>query len=166
MRNLAFIDGQNLHLGTKTAGWLVNHKRFRIYLRDKYQVDEVYFFLGYVNEQHQSMYREMQRAGYILEFRQHVSTMQSKKKGNVDTDLVFTVIEKLIEESDLFKKVVLVSGDGDYYKLVQYLVKKERFAKLLLPHRARASSLYRSGLDNSYHVDLSAMDVRSKLEYK
>ena len=166
VRNIAFIDGQNLHLGTKSAGWVVDHHRFRVYLRDKYKVDEVYFFHGFVNAVHQGMYRELQRAGYILEFREHVSALQSKKKGNVDTDLVFAAMQKLIDEPDEFEKIVLVSGDGDYFKLVQYLIEKDRFKKLLLPQRIKASSLYKTGIDNSYHVDLSAADLVAKLEYK
>ena len=32
--NLAFIDGQNLHLGTTQNGWKINYGKFRTYLRD------------------------------------------------------------------------------------------------------------------------------------
>ncbi len=43
--NIAFIDGQNLHLGTASAGWKVDFLRFRVYLRDKFSVEEAYIFL-------------------------------------------------------------------------------------------------------------------------
>lgn len=43
--NLAFIDGQNLHLGTAENGWKIDHKKFRIYLKDKYHIEEAYYFL-------------------------------------------------------------------------------------------------------------------------
>jgi hypothetical protein len=46
-KNLAFIDGQNLHLGTKESGWKVDFVKFRIYLKDKYKVEEAYYFMGY-----------------------------------------------------------------------------------------------------------------------
>lgn len=46
MKNLAFIDGQNLHLGTKEEGWKVDLGKFRIYLNDKYKVKEAYYYLG------------------------------------------------------------------------------------------------------------------------
>lgn len=42
--NLAFIDGQNLHLGTTQNGWKVDHNKLRIYLKDKYHVIEAYYF--------------------------------------------------------------------------------------------------------------------------
>ena len=38
--NYAFIDSQNLNLGVLTLGWRVDFKRFRIYLRDKYNVEK------------------------------------------------------------------------------------------------------------------------------
>lgn len=68
--------------------------------------------------------------------------MIGKKKGNVDTDIVFTVMEK-IAEKEKFDKVILVSGDGDYFKMVKYLVSKGRFAKVLAPNKKSMSSLYR-----------------------
>ena len=43
--NIAFVDGQNLHLGVTAEGWKIDFKKFRVYLQEKYQVDEVYFFL-------------------------------------------------------------------------------------------------------------------------
>jgi len=30
-KNLAFVDGQNLYLGTKQNGWAIDHERFRDY---------------------------------------------------------------------------------------------------------------------------------------
>ena len=33
--NLAFIDGQNLHLGTTENNWKINHLKLRTYLKDK-----------------------------------------------------------------------------------------------------------------------------------
>ena len=65
-----------------------------------------------------------------------------KKKGNVDTDIVFTVMSKVIDDKDM-KDVILVSGDGDYFKMVKYLIEKKRFCKLLALNRHSTSSLYR-----------------------
>jgi hypothetical protein len=38
-KNIAFIDAQNLHLWTQTEKWKVDFKRFRIYLKDKFNKD-------------------------------------------------------------------------------------------------------------------------------
>ncbi len=44
--NLAFIDGQNLYMGTNSENpsWEVNLLKFRVYLKDKYKVSKAYYF--------------------------------------------------------------------------------------------------------------------------
>jgi len=55
VNNLAFIDGQNLYLGTQEKGWDMDYSKFRTYLRDKYDVKEAYYFLGFVSEGEQDL---------------------------------------------------------------------------------------------------------------
>ena len=88
--------------------------------------------------------------------------MLGEKKGNVDTDLVFEVMKNLIENNTL-EKIVLVSGDGDYKKLVDYLIKKGKLEKLLIPNKKFASSLYNK-LGSEYFDYL--LNVKSYIEYK
>ncbi len=161
--NLAFIDGQNLHLGTSSNGWKIDHKKFRTYLRDKYQVVEAYYFLGVVTEEQQTLYGNLQRAGFIVCFREHSAGLAGKKKGNVDTEIVFDIMKLLIERKD-FNKILLVSGDGDYKKLVDYLVKKNVFKKLLFPNRKFASSLYLK-LGSEFFDYLEAEAIKSKIAF-
>jgi uncharacterized LabA/DUF88 family protein len=151
--NTAFIDGQNLYLGTKEEGWFVDVKRFRIYLKDKYKVSEAYYFFGYLQEEHTDLYSELQKAGFIVIFKEYNQYAITKKKGNVDTDIVFEAMKQVIENSSL-DKVVLVSGDGDYKKMVDYLITKNKFQKILLPNRKFASSLYKK-LGSEYFDYLS-----------
>lgn len=142
LKNIAFIDGQNLYLGTREEGWVVDLGKFRVYLRDKYAVSEAYYFLGYVNDANTTLYNEIQKAGFIVMFKEHHTKLLGLKKGNVDTDIVFEIMKNLIE-NDTFEKVVLVSGDGDYKKVVDYLIQKGRFKKVLFPNKKFASSLYK-----------------------
>ncbi len=160
-RNLAFIDGQNLHLGTTQNNWKVDLYRFRIYLKDKYQVTEAYYVLGYIDEEQQDLYNTLQKAGFIVMFKKHNATLQTVKKGNVDTDIVFEIMKNLIDNKD-FDKIVLVSGDGDYKKVVDYLIAKGKFKKILFPNRKFASSLYTSlGAESFDYLD----NVKSYVAY-
>jgi len=161
--NIAFIDAQNLYLWTNSENWKVDFKRFRVYLKDKFQVEEAYFFLWFLDEDQQEMYRRIQKAWFIIEFREHSSHLKGKKKWNVDVDIVFEIMRRIIEEKD-FDKIVLVSGDGDYIKPVKYLIEKGLLKKMLFPNK-QYSSLYRS-LQNHYGINLSLKDVRCKIEYK
>jgi uncharacterized LabA/DUF88 family protein len=163
-RNIAFVDGQNLHLGTLEDGWKVDLARFRIYLRDKYHVAEAYYFLGYVSDEQNDLYNNLQRAGFIVVFKEHHQSSVGKKKGNVDSDIIFEMMRTLIDDK-LFAKIVLVSGDGDYMKVVDYFIRKDRFEKMLFPNKKFASSLYKK-LTSRYFDYLSRDGVRDKIAYK
>lgn len=162
--NIAFIDGQNMHYGTTKCSdcallkkielkdikqqdcscgfaWKIDLNKLRVYLRENYYVTEAYYFLGYLHDENDDLYQEIQRAGFIVVFKEHNKLAKSKKKGNVDTDMVFEIMKNLVENSE-FDKIVLISGDGDYKKMVKYLITKNRFRKILFPNKKFASSLY------------------------
>jgi uncharacterized LabA/DUF88 family protein len=161
--NIAFVDGQNLYMGTTLSdnSWKVDLFKFRIYLEKKYGAKEAYYFLGYVQEVNQEIYSEIQKAGFILVFKQHNPAMLGKKKGNVDTDIVFEIMKKIYKRKD-FDKIVLVSGDGDYKLLVDFLIEEDKFKKILFPNRQYRSSLYKK-LSNNYFVYLDDKDIKEKI---
>lgn len=163
--NHAFIDCQNLHLATTRAAqpWKIDMKRFRIYLSEKYRVSQAYCFLGAYDDNEIEMYKAFQTYGYILMFREHSKALKGQKKGNVDVDIVFEIMKEILEADD-FNKVLLVSGDGDYKRLVDYLIKIGRFEKILLPNKAYASSLYKQ-LSSKYYDYIDTPAMRVKLGY-
>ncbi|MFH1611183.1 MAG: NYN domain-containing protein [Patescibacteria group bacterium] len=118
--------------------------------------------MGYVNEKYQDLYSEIQEAGFILIFKQHTATMQGKKKGNVDTDIVFHIMKKLYKQ-EFFNKIILVSSDGDYKILVDFLVEEKRLKKLLFPNKQFASSLYKK-MGSEFFDYLDQGDVKNKIK--
>ena len=132
-------------------------------MQQKHHVERAYYYLGYVQEgaKYDDLYETIQAAGFILVFRQHNSTMLGKKKGNVDADIIFSVMKRIYQK-DEFDKVVLVSGDGDYKMLVDFLIEEDRFAKILFPNRRYRSSLYKA-LPFRYVTSLDDPDVKRKL---
>ncbi len=167
VRNIAFIDGQNLFMGTakrEIDPWKINLACFRVYLKEKYSVDKAYYFLGYVQETNQELYEEIQNAGFVLIFREHNPAMIGKKKGNVDSDIIFHIMKKLYKKEN-FEKIILVSGDGDYKLVVDFLIEEKRFLKILFPIREFASSLYKK-LGSEYFDYLDNESIKNKIEYK
>lgn len=166
LRNIAYVDGQNLHMGTTSSrpNWSVNLARFRNYLDRKYDVEAAYYYLGFVQEgaNFEKLYETIQKAGFILVFREHNSAMLGTKKGNVDTDIVFSIMKRLYLK-EKFNKVVLVSGDGDYKMLVDFLIQENRFEKILFPNGKRRSSLYKS-IDIKYFAALDNPDIKRKIK--
>lgn len=167
MKNIAFVDGQNLYMGTakrEVDPWKIDLARFRVYLEQKYHVAKAYYFLGYVQDTNQDLYEAIQNAGFVLIFRQHNPAMMGTKKGNVDSDIIFHAMKKLYKKED-FEKIILVSGDGDYKLLVDFLIEENRFEKILFPDRKRASSLYNK-LPNKFFASLDIEDIKTKIGKK
>ncbi len=161
-KNRAYIDGQNLYLGTKAARWQVDFTKFRIYLKDKYQVTEAYYFMWYVDENEEKLYTHLQEAWFIIVFREHTANLKGKKKGNVDVDIVFEMMRAMHEKDD-FDKIVLVSGDGDYIKPVKYFIEKGLFKKILFPNK-NYSSLYKQ-IQDRFSVNISVKDIKMKIAH-
>lgn len=164
--NYTFIDGQNLHMGTTKNGensWTIDLARFKIYLEKKYNSVKSFYYLGYVQEGESSekLYEEIQSAGFILVFRQHSDSMVSKKKGNVDSDIIFNIMKRLYKKEEI-DKIILVSGDGDYKNLVDFLIEENKFEKILFPNKKYRSSLYKK-ISNKYCVNLDDLDIKNKI---
>lgn len=160
--NIALIDGQNLHLGTKTDGWILDHKKFKVYLSDKYGVKEAHYFMGYLKHEYNDLYISLQKSGYLLHHREYHEYATSQKKGNVDSNIIFFAMRLLVEQEN-FDKLVLVSGDGDYFDLVKYFIKKQKFEKILFPSRNSRSLLYKKV--STTHFDY-LYKCRQKILYK
>ncbi|PIP17145.1 MAG: hypothetical protein COX44_01470 [Candidatus Portnoybacteria bacterium CG23_combo_of_CG06-09_8_20_14_all_37_13] len=137
--NYAFIDSNNLNLGILSQGWKLDFVRFRIYLKDKYQVEKAFLFIGYVPG-NQQLYTFLQKAGYIVVFKPILEINKEKKtkiKGNVDAELV---LHTMIEYKN-YDKAIIVSGDGDFYCLIEYLANNNKLAKIIVPNKKYSSLL-------------------------
>lgn len=145
----AFIDSQNLNLGTSKdiqkgrkiiyRGWKLDYKKFRRYLSDKFRVQKAFLFIGYI-KQNEKLYRRLKSYGYELVFKPTVKDNQGKPKGNVDAELV---LHASASEYDNYNKAVVVSGDGDFYCLYKYLEENNKLANIIIPNEKSESSLLR-----------------------
>lgn len=122
-------------------------------------------FYRSVRSSSSGLYNALQKFGYVVVFREHAESVLSKKKGNVDTDIVFSVMRKLVEKEP-FDKVLLVSGDGDYWRMVNYLIEKNKFEKLLVPNKKNLSSLYRLRTPDTYRAYLDDPAIKKKLIHR
>jgi len=134
-----FIDSNNLNLAIKDCGWELDFARFYIYLKDKYKMKKAFLFIGYVTG-NEALYTSLQKVGYIVVFK---PTLEYKKrgeiytKGNVDAELV---LHTMIEYPN-YDKAIIVSGDGDFHCLIEYLEKKGKLGRIIIPNREAYSQL-------------------------
>ncbi len=153
----AFIDSQNLNLSIKEQGWTLDFNRFRTYLKDKYGVDKAFLFIGYVAT-NQDLYISLQSYGYILVFKPTLILPTGKPKGNVDAELVMHAML----EYPSYEKAVIVTGDGDYYCLIDHLRKTNKLLRLLVPNQYKYSSLLRK-----FAIQIMFMNgLKNKLQYR
>jgi uncharacterized LabA/DUF88 family protein len=173
--NYAFIDNQNLNLGVQKLGWKMDWRKFRIFLKDTYNVEKAYMFIGHMPE-HEDMYLKMHDLGYLVVLKptfdmtrihkpelasdiKEDTKVEEKKpiKGNVDAELVLWAVKEMKN----YKKALIVSGDGDFYSLVEYLVSEGKLLNLLAPN-GQYSNLY-----NAFERYIDRIDKkRSVLAYR
>lgn len=149
-------------------------RKFRVFLTEKYGVTKAFMFIGYVPE-FEDMYVQLHDAGYSVVLkptfdmtrpRPELSDKPDAKpekeedkkqtKGNIDADLVLWAMKELPK----YQKAVLVSGDGDFYSLVEYLEGEGKLHKILAP------SGHYSNLYNRFDSYVERLDqARKQLAY-
>lgn len=167
----AFIDSQNLNLGTQRMGWKLDWRKFRQYLADKHGVTHAYMFIGYMSE-NEALYEYMYELGFLIVLKPTVDIShnydgaekgpkteeqkaeakeahQAKKddsskehdkptiKGNVDAELVLYAMKEMPN----YDQAIIVSGDGDFFSLAEYLEEQGKLAHILTPNWQYSSLL-------------------------
>lgn len=155
--NYAFIDSQNLNLGTQKVGWKMNWQKFRHFLRDRYNIQKAFLFIGYLpgNEE---LYTGLHDQGYLIVLkptlemyhppaggRSETKPAPAKGeedakpavKGNVDAELVLYAVKEMPN----YQKAIVVSGDGDFFSLVEYLSQQNKLLHLMTPNWQYSSLL-------------------------
>lgn len=136
MNNYAFIDSQHLNLAIREQGWKLDFEKFNIYLQEKYHVRKAFLFIRYVNG-NELLYTNLQKVGYILAFRHALESKWMFKKNSV-TELI---LQAMIEYPH-YDNAVIVSGDGDFFPLVQQLHNRQKLEVLLIPNQKKYSALF------------------------
>ncbi len=158
--NYAFIDSQNLNLGVRDQGWILSFQKFRVYLEEKYGITKAFLFIGYLPG-NESLYTSLQDYGYICIFKPTMELPNKKIKGNVDAELV---LHTMIELNN-FNRAVIISGDGDFFCLIEHLIKLKKLKKVLIPNKNQYSGLLKKLSTPENNIFDFISDQRSKLEY-
>jgi uncharacterized LabA/DUF88 family protein len=137
-----------------------DYAKFRLYLKNKYNVDKAFMFIGLV-QNNQKLYTALQAAGFILIFKPTIRYFENGRetvKGNVDAELV---LHASAIEFDNYDKAIIVSGDGDFACLVEYLDEQGKLLKVMTPN-AKYSKLLKPF--STYIIQINKL--KKSLEYK
>lgn len=157
--NYAFIDSQNVNLAIRELGWKLDFARFRVYLKDKFEVEKAYIFIGFMPS-NKDLYAYLQESGFICIFRPTLTYKDGTTKGNCDAELV---LQTMLDYNE-YNQAVIVSGDGDFYCLIKHLISANKLKALLVPNRYKYSALLKLKEFRPFTKDMN--DLRNKLQYK
>ena len=125
-RIAVFIDGANLYQTARSLGFDIDYKRLLQSLKEQGRLIRVYYYTALLDEQEYSPIRPLvdwlDYNGYTMvtkplkEFTQ-ASTGRRKFKGNMDVEIAVDMMEM----APRIDHAVLVSGDGDFRRLVESL---------------------------------------------
>ncbi|MBI4650278.1 NYN domain-containing protein, partial [Candidatus Desantisbacteria bacterium] len=104
------------------------------------------------------LYVNLQKEGYILIFKPTLTLPNGKVKGNVDAELV---LHTMVEYNN-FDKALIVTGDGDFYCLVDYLRKHNKLLKLMIPNKKSFSCFFRKLMSHIIFMN----NLRDKIGYR
>ena len=153
----AYIDGANLYRGIKELGWELDYRRFRTFLKEKYQVRDAYLFIGRI-ETNGRLYEHLERCGFRLIYKETHRTRTGDIKGNCDAELVLHATCDFYEGK--YDQAVLITGDGDFACLAHFLKQKGKLQAILSPNHAECSYLLRKVNCRLAFLE----DIRKKLE--
>jgi uncharacterized LabA/DUF88 family protein len=135
-----YIDGNNLYRGAKELGFDIDYKKFRGWLRQKYNPQNIYLFVGLVPDR-VKFYEYLQECGFILIFKQTI-TVKGIVKGNCDAELVLKNVSDFYTKT--FDSCILITGDGDFGCLVEFLKENKVLDSVIAPDTQKCSILIKN----------------------
>ena len=162
LRSYIFIDASNIHYYLKDEGWRINWDKFQAHYKNIFQDPCFYYYEGIISkgcyfDNHpghgiqdfiDAKKRKQRYFKYLRQYNYRVrhkpvariydnTTGRFKHKCNFDVELTIDAIDNL-NNFDVF---ILVSGDGDFEKLVKYLKSKKKRTIVIAPKNRLSQNL-------------------------
>ena len=102
--------------------------RFRVYLKEKYGVTKAFLFIGFV-EGNNDLYVSLQSAGFLCISNRRWNTKTARPKATA-----MPTCPSRNDRVSHYDKAIIVTGDGDFYCLVQYLIERGNFERVIIPN--------------------------------
>lgn len=135
----AFIDATNIIYGCGSAGWKVDFEKLAKYLTTRYQVAKIFYYAGVddKNVKQLKFYEKLVELGYLLRLVPVKTFSDGSKKADVDSKMTFEIMFHFNDYTD----AIIFTGDGDYYWVLEHLLKTKNSVKLFGAGRTIAHEL-------------------------
>ena len=134
----AFIDASNIIYGARAEGWLIDQNKLLHYLKTKFNVSKAYFYYGRdsKNPRKEKFLQRLKEFGFILRVKE-IKRYGVRSKANCDVDLTMDV---LLEMKN-YQRAIVLSGDGDFLPLYQYLQRNKKEITIISSPRSTAREI-------------------------
>jgi uncharacterized LabA/DUF88 family protein len=184
---LICLDYSNLYYGMQLLGWEIDFVKLKTFLNNDYEVVDIYYYasehsfksyfdfhkdLDRTNPTHiwqfsqdrrskRKVFKSLRRKGYKVKIKQISSIYDNtegkyKLKCNADIEITIEAIDRM-NAYDVF---ILISGDADFVKLLQYLKEKGK-TTVVLATRQHFSSRLKKVANRTFNIN----GLREKIEY-
>ncbi len=153
MRTAIYIDTNNIHKGFTKRCIDIDYEKFRIWLSQKYNTEQVRAFIGYI-EENKNIYNLLTDYGYKITHKV-TRKVKNKYKGNCDAEIVLKIVSDYYEKD--YDRYVIGSSDGDFGCVVSFLMEKGAKVAILTTSIDECSILLKKesvsiiDLDQHYH---------------
>jgi len=137
---IAYIDAQNIHMGIKWLWWTIDWKKFFLYLKNKYEIDQIIMFFWYIPK-YQKLYDFLLKVWYKIVFKEVSIRIDGSTKGNVDIDVAIKAMNDVTDE--YLHEAYLVTTDSDFNSLIYEFRRRKIRWKLIVTHFLHTSKYLR-----------------------
>lgn len=131
-RTYVFIDATNIIYGATGCNFHVDFQKLIKYLKERFNSQKVFYYGGVdkENEKQQGFYHKLKSLGFELRLVPVKVFSNGKKKADVDSRMTFELMLYLNE----YNRLVVLTGDGDFFWVLEFLKKvKEKLWLLSFP---------------------------------
>jgi len=128
-KTYAFIDASNIIYGCTRAGWKMDFEKLAEYLKTRYKVQRLLYYAGLNadNKKQLGFYEALQKLGYETRLVPVKRYSDGSRKGDVDARLAF----EAMRFSSEYNSAIFLTGDGDYFWLLEYLLEVGKNIRLI-----------------------------------
>ena len=136
----AFIDGANVGRGAEASGWKIDYAKLARYLATRFGADRVFYFSGTSDKPERiKLYEQLRQLGFEVLLTPTRRFSDGTTKADVDSRMTF----EMMRMKDEYDRAVALTGDGDFYWVLEYLRKQKDRVALLSFGKRTARSLTR-----------------------
>lgn len=140
----AFVDAANiLFRNTESTSWRIDLKKLIKYLQERFGATKIFYFGGQDdrNKIQANLHRKLAMWGYELRLNPVKHFMNDRGEWFIKADVDSRMSFEMMRLFSQYDRAVVLTGDGDFYWVLEYLLQKKERVWLISSPRSTAREL-------------------------